>query len=331
MLKNQKLSVRRKTSASVRWSGDPCVFCKTNISSTKAYSKKTHTVISSQRNGNININEVGYMTRNQMAGVSAHYNCLLFTPGVDMVQDLQGSPVSSLEQFQVDLIEQCVEKYSKKKCCHCHKPGAVAECANKRCKKTGWYHFPCGLKNGAVQKEIHKKEGPTVETYCFKCGSGGKRKSNQKKVEEKGIGIRSRKRKVNPIVIRKISEDQETGEPIWVTTSDSQPSSQSSMSSQIQDDTDHHNASFAENTLSQETFDNSINFKLKPIDLNYLQQDLYEKEVYIDNAEEDEEVIQEDSVTNDYLDTLTEVDISSGFSELTPEEEELFLSEDSSG
>ena len=44
-----------------------------------------------------------------------------------------------------------------------------------------------------------------------------------------------------------------------------------------------------------------------------------------------EEAVQEDSVTNDYLDTLTEVDISSGFSELTPEEEELFLSEDSSG
>ena len=155
------------------------------MSSTKKYGRRTHTMISSQRNGNININEVGYMTRNRIAGISAHYNCLFFTPGKEMIQDFSRQPEQSLEGFDISAIKNCVEQHSKRKCCFCSKAGAVATCANLKCKKTGWYHFPCGLRNGSVQKEIQTKEGSTLVTYCFKCGSNGKRKSDQKEKSKK--------------------------------------------------------------------------------------------------------------------------------------------------
>jgi len=140
--------------ATAKWSGDPCIFCKTKISSTRSYSRRTHSLVSSQRQESININEVGYMTRNEKAGISAHYNCLFFTPGDDMIQDPKREPEQSLEEFDIGAIRACVSNHKKRKCCFCHKPGAVSTCANKKCKKTGWYHFPCGLKNGSVQKDV---------------------------------------------------------------------------------------------------------------------------------------------------------------------------------
>ena len=180
---------RLKTPASAKWSGEPCVFCQTNIVSTKSYSRRTHTLISSQRNDNINTDEVGYMTRNNIAGISAHYNCLLFTPGVDLIQDPVSQPENSLEDFQIDSIQRCVAKHSKK-CCFCHKAGATAVCGNKRCKRFGWYHFPCGLQNGAVQREIETNTGTAVLTYCFKCSGKRAKKRRLKGREVRDLSTR---------------------------------------------------------------------------------------------------------------------------------------------
>ena len=109
------------------------------------------------------------MTRNKIANIVAHYNCLFFTPGKDMIQDFSRKPENSLEGFDVSAIKKCVELHAKRKCSFCSRPGAVSTCANAKCKKTGWYHFPCGLRNGSVQKQFR--------TFCYKCGSPGKKKT----------------------------------------------------------------------------------------------------------------------------------------------------------
>ena len=224
-------------------------------------------MISSQRNDNINTDEVGYMTRNNIAGISAHYNCLLFTPGLDFIQDPVSQPENSLEDFQIDSIQRCVAKHSKK-CCFCHKAGATAVCGNKRCRRFGWYHFPCGLQNGAVQREIETNTGTAVVTYCFKCASG-RRTEQRQESKEKEIERKGSKRLVKPIVIRKIADHH------WMTTS--QPAAQSSHNSTTME---------TETTSSQELFENDINIMLEPIDLNCVEQGLYEQLLSRDSSED---------------------------------------------
>ena len=294
------IHLRRSKPIPVQWEGDPCIFCKTNISSTKSYSKRTQSLISSQRLGSINITEVGYMTRNENAGISAHYNCLFFTPGDDMTQDFRRTPEESLEGFDIAAIRACVANHEKRKCAFCQKPGAVSTCANNKCKKTGWYHFPCGLKNGSVQDVQFK-------TFCFKCADKkkidakerGKRKSESKesKPETPSSASSSKgKRKRLPVVtFRRVSKDKVTGEPIWVATSDSDSSQTLSQSSQEEDDV----VENTENTLdgAGEVFDNCLNVRLRPIDcLDFLepgQPQLSQNfSIYMDNAEEDEETAE---------------------------------------
>ena len=133
------------------------------------------------------------MSRNEKAGISAHYNCLFFTPGDDMIQDPKREPEQSLEEFDIDAIRACVSNHKKRKCCFCHKPGAVSTCANKKCKKTGWYHFPCGLKNGSVQKD--------VDTFCYKCADkidaknrGKKKRDNEETAAATSASIKEKRK-----------------------------------------------------------------------------------------------------------------------------------------
>ena len=277
------------------------------------------------------------MTRNEKARISAHYNCLFFTPGGDMIQDFQRTtPEESLEGFAISAIEACISNHEKIKCCFCQKPGAVSTCANKKCKKTGWYHFPCGLKNGSVQED--------VKTFCYKCANKknidakdrGRRKSvsdhkalssppllaYQEQPREdlrKKSGLKEtkpetdatsnskgkRKRAHPPplkTTLRRVSEDKVTGEPIWVATSDSDSSLSLSQSSQEDDD----HVENTEDTLAGagEVFDNWLNLRLRPIDcLDILEpgqpRESQDYSIYNDNAEDDEDAAVEDSRIED--------------------------------
>jgi len=65
-------------------------------------------------------------------------------------KDLEG--IEHLNRFKISSIQQCVTKHRSRKCAFCNLKGACTECANPRCRgKLGWYHLPCGLRNGTVQ------------------------------------------------------------------------------------------------------------------------------------------------------------------------------------
>ena len=235
------------------------------------------------------------MTRNREAGISAHYNCLFFTPGDDMIQNIHNKPAESLEDFDINAIKSCVSKHEKRKCPFCKKPGAVSECANKKCLKTGWYHFPCGLKNGSVQEN--------VKTFCFKCADKkktdakdrGKRKSVSKEPKQETAASKRKKvpKPLPKLNFRRVSEDKVTGEQNWTVTSESDSSLPLSQSSQEDDDL----VENTENTLAgaEAVFDNCLNFRLRPIDWVDIQEEglplasQLNYSIYIDNAEEDED------------------------------------------
>ena len=246
-------------------------------------------MVSSQRLKSINIHEVGYMARNEKESISAHHNCLFFTPGNDMIQDFQRNPEQSLEGFDISAIKACISNHQKRKCCFCHKPGAVSTCANMKCKKTGLYHFPCGLRNGSVQED--------VKTFCFKCAD--KKKTDAKvRGRRKSVSKEKAARKRASRVIttfRRVSKDKLTGEHIWAATSDSDSSQSFSQSSQGEDDLVDSIETENAGAEAGEIFDNWLNFRLRPIDwleilepgLPRASQENYK--IYIDNAEEDED------------------------------------------
>ncbi|XP_056416044.1 histone-lysine N-methyltransferase SETDB2 [Hyla sarda] len=91
--------------------------------------------------------------------IVAHYNCMLYSPGVisiDSQEDIEGF------DFQISTVLKEIKRGKKLRCSHCKKNGATVGCDVQSCKKT--YHFPCLIKaNGypsqdkfVVYCELHK-------------------------------------------------------------------------------------------------------------------------------------------------------------------------------
>ena len=97
---------------------------------------------------------LGQMYVDRDSATAAHHACLWYAAGQDMIQyedeDLEGE--EHINRFKISSIQQCVTKHKSRKCAFCNLKGACTECANSRCRgRNGWYHLPCGLKNGTVQ------------------------------------------------------------------------------------------------------------------------------------------------------------------------------------
>ena len=97
---------------------------------------------------------LGQMYVDRDSATAAHNACMWYAAGQDMIQyedkDLEGE--DHLNRFKISAIQQCVKKHKSRKCAFCNIKGACTECANPRCRgRKGWYHLPCGYKNGTVQ------------------------------------------------------------------------------------------------------------------------------------------------------------------------------------
>jgi len=132
--------------------------------------------------------------------VTAHYYCLFYAADKDMIQSPLGDNIDTqLEGFPIEAVLNQEEKSQTDNCVFCNKPGASSQCANLKCIKTGWYHFPCGLKNGCVQKK--------GKTWCGRCSGGlshcqlasGRRPSVNRKASKQG-GRGRQKRQILPAV-----------------------------------------------------------------------------------------------------------------------------------
>ena len=103
--------------------------------------------------------------------------------------------------------------------------------------------------------------------------------------------------RVQRLYVKRVCED------FWVTTSNADSSQPISQSSQEKDD--NHNQSIVENTVAgaEGVFDNCLDLELRPIDLlDILEPGLYSQDIpiYIDNAEEDEEAVEDADLDEPY-------------------------------
>lgn len=77
---------------------------------------------------------------------SAHYFCLLFSPGLKT----NGEDEEGIKGFlPADILKEW-RRGSKLRCSYCDKSYATIGCATKSCKKN--YHLYCGIENGSLQQ-----------------------------------------------------------------------------------------------------------------------------------------------------------------------------------
>jgi len=98
--------------------------------------------------------KLGYMSANTTAGITAHLNCLIYSSAPGMMQDfvkMAKAPEHFIDGFPIDEVIVQVNLGEKTKCSYCGKRGATSQCSKKSCTQTGWYHLPCGLRNGSWQ------------------------------------------------------------------------------------------------------------------------------------------------------------------------------------
>ncbi len=77
---------------------------------------------------------------------SAHYFCLLFSPGLRT----NGEDEEGIKGFLPDDILKEWRRGQKLRCCYCDKNYATVGCAIKSCKKI--YHLSCGIRKGSLQQ-----------------------------------------------------------------------------------------------------------------------------------------------------------------------------------
>jgi len=152
------------------WTSE-CSLCKTNWFSAKDVSIKKLA-----RNPMMNTHQLGQMYQDHGSKISIHQQCAWYAAGKDMVQgdDLEiyfdvHHSVKRLHRYKLTAIQECIKLHKKRKCNFCGNYGATSECGNGKCRgKAGWYHLPCGLRNGTVQTR--------ESTFCIKHGQAKKKK-----------------------------------------------------------------------------------------------------------------------------------------------------------
>ena len=104
--------------------------------------------------------------------LAAHHSCLYYAAAEGMIQPEELlPPKEQLEGFPLAEIRLAVWESEKVNCKRCEGPGAASVCANLKCLKSGWYHYPCGLGNGSLQ------DGGN--TWCGQCSQGPRKRQGQ--------------------------------------------------------------------------------------------------------------------------------------------------------
>ena len=127
---------------------------------------------------------LGPMYADRDSAVAAHNECLWYAAGQDLIQyedeDLEGE--ENLNRFKISAIQKCINEHKPRKCYFCNMKGACCECASPRCRgKKGWYHLPCGLRNGTVQLN--------GKTFCGEKHALKERRSLEVAADRKKIPI----------------------------------------------------------------------------------------------------------------------------------------------
>ncbi|CAG2167013.1 unnamed protein product [Oppiella nova] len=113
------------------------------------------------------------MVRN---GMSAHYYCILFSPGLQQ----NGGLDEDFKGFLAADMKKEVRRASKLSCTYCHRRGAVIGCCDTSCAVK--FHLTCGL----VHNSFHAFHDPlkSYPSYCEKHRPKQKtRRVNQKAVD----------------------------------------------------------------------------------------------------------------------------------------------------
>ena len=114
----------------MRWS-KPCSMCHSDVyrSVEKNIARKPLK----------DVGVLGYMFTNNE--ISAHYECLLYGHGEDLIQHAEDSEIleENFHGFKVSAIKKTIESHKNRKCGFCDKKGACSECASLRCTgRMGW-------------------------------------------------------------------------------------------------------------------------------------------------------------------------------------------------
>ena len=160
---------RRTTPAKCSWSAACCLCGRKDVHPTRLNIKRKSSYISDPQDEGppVSSNKLGRMSSMvwNSETVTAHYYCLFYAADKDMIQSPYGDNIDTqLEGFPIEVVLDQVEKSEKDSCVFCRGSGACSQCANLRCISHGWYHFPCGLKNGCVQKD--------GKSWCGRCSGG---------------------------------------------------------------------------------------------------------------------------------------------------------------
>ncbi|XP_041440415.1 PHD finger protein 11 isoform X2 [Xenopus laevis] len=102
--------------------------------------------------------ETGALLKTSDDGVTAHFNCMIFSPKVITVK----SPSEEFGGFNIHSVKKEIKRGKNMKCKVCGKIGATIGCELKRCRKT--YHYMCAKRDGA---EIIDNEDE--EKYLIYC------------------------------------------------------------------------------------------------------------------------------------------------------------------
>ncbi|CAL8090380.1 unnamed protein product [Orchesella dallaii] len=103
------------------------------------------------------INSLEWGPMYQLAGISVHYFCMLFSAGLSQ----HGDDDEGILGFLPKDIRKELKRGEKLKCKFCRCVGATIGCSTKSCKTS--YHYPCGLEKNSVFQFIGN-----FESYCEK-------------------------------------------------------------------------------------------------------------------------------------------------------------------
>jgi len=148
-LKKEKL----KKAKQCRWN-TKCILCNEDEVSPRMLNITRKSTYFSEYGLESPTDKLNYMSTNMAKGITAHLSCLLYSSAPGMMQDfvkMASAPEHFIDGFPIEEVKVQLNAAEKTKCSYCGKRGAASQCSKKSCTQTGWYHFPCGLRNGSWQ------------------------------------------------------------------------------------------------------------------------------------------------------------------------------------
>ncbi|XP_073469298.1 uncharacterized protein [Aquarana catesbeiana] len=106
--------------------------------------------------------EAGSLRNTSDEDILAHYNCLLFSPGVVTIP--QKDSQDNTAEFDIPSVISEINRGKKLNCSYCNKKGATVGCNNRWCRKT--YHYLCVTKAKGIRIRDEDKE--LYIAYCYK-------------------------------------------------------------------------------------------------------------------------------------------------------------------